>query len=121
MNTFGHSLRVSIFGESHGNTIGVLIDGCPAGLKIKENEFNTDLSRRRSGKMGTTPRKEPDKPEILSGIHKSYTTGAPITILFKNENTLSEESPARAMQTLQRTKNTGDTTIPVEVDLFPVD
>jgi len=91
MNTFGHSLRVSIFGESHGNTIGVLIDGCPAGLKIKENEFNTDLSRRRSGKMGTTPRKEPDKPEILSGIHKSYTTGAPITILFKNENTLSKD------------------------------
>lgn len=91
MNTFGHSLRVSIFGESHGNTIGVLIDGCPAGLKIKENEFNTDLSRRRSGKMGTTPRKEPDKPEILSGIHKSYTTGAPITILFKNENTQSKD------------------------------
>ena len=65
MNTFGHSLKLSIFGESHGSTVGVTIDGCPAGLKIDHNEFNTDLARRKSGKIGTTPRKELDQPEIM--------------------------------------------------------
>src|SRR6056297_2001139 len=86
MNTFGHSLKLSIFGESHGSIIGITIDGCPAGLKIEEDEFNTDLARRKSGKMGTTPRNELDQPEIISGIYKTHTTGAPITIIFRNEN-----------------------------------
>jgi len=86
MNTFGQSLKLSIFGESHGPITGITIDGCPAGLKIDESEFNTDLARRKSGKIGTTPRKELDQPEIISGIYKSYTTGAPITIIFKNKD-----------------------------------
>jgi chorismate synthase len=91
MNTFGHTLKLSIFGESHGPVIGITIDGCPAGLKIENSEFNTDLSRRKSGKIGTTPRKELDQPEIVSGVYKSYSTGAPITILFKNKNVKSKD------------------------------
>ncbi|MGM0498104.1 MAG: chorismate synthase [Bacteroidota bacterium] len=91
MNTFGHSLKLSIFGESHGHTIGITLDGCPAGLKIEKDEFNTDLARRKSGKIGTTPRKELDRPEIISGIYKSYTTGAPITFIFRNKDTKSKD------------------------------
>jgi len=86
MNTFGSLLRMSIFGESHGDLVGVTIDGCPAGIKIEMDEFNTDLSRRKSGKIGTTPRKELDRPEFVSGLYKEHSTGAPITILFHNQN-----------------------------------
>ena len=94
MNTFGHTLKLSIFGESHGQVIGITLDGCPAGLKIDNDEFNTDLARRKSGKIGTTPRKELDQPEFISGIYKSYTTGAPITMIFRNKNTKSEDYEA---------------------------
>lgn len=91
MNTFGQVLKLSIFGESHGSLVGITIDGCPAGIKIDINEFNTDLARRKSGKIGTTPRKELDQPEIVSGIFKDYTTGAPITLLFRNQNVRSKD------------------------------
>jgi chorismate synthase len=91
MNVFGNALRISIFGESHGDLIGITIDGCPSGLMIKPDEFNTDLSRRKSGKIGTTPRKELDQPEFVSGIYQERTTGAPITILFRNQNTKSKD------------------------------
>ena len=91
MNTIGTVLKLSIFGESHGKLVGVTIDGCPAGIKINTNEFSTDLSRRRSGKIGTTQRKELDQPEFVSGIFKGHTTGAPITILFRNENIKSSD------------------------------
>jgi len=86
MNSFGNLLRISIFGESHGELTGIAIDGCPAGIRVEPEEFNTDLARRKSGKIGTTPRKELDQPEIVSGFYKEHTTGAPITILFRNEN-----------------------------------
>jgi len=91
MNVFGKIFRISIFGESHGNLIGITLDGCPAGIDINPEEFNTDLSRRKSGKIGTTPRKELDHPEFVSGIYQNRTTGAPITILFKNQNTQSKD------------------------------
>ncbi|MBS3768743.1 MAG: chorismate synthase [Bacteroidales bacterium] len=91
MNVFGKIFRISIFGESHGNLIGITLDGCPAGININPEEFNTDLSRRKSGKIGTTPRKELDHPEFVSGIYQERTTGAPITILFKNQNTQSKD------------------------------
>ncbi|MFP4622233.1 MAG: chorismate synthase [Bacteroidales bacterium] len=91
MNVFGKIFRISIFGESHGNLIGITLDGCPAGININPEEFNTDLSRRKSGKIGTTPRKELDHPEFVSGIYQNKTTGAPITILFKNQNTQSKD------------------------------
>jgi chorismate synthase len=91
MNTFGTIFRISIYGESHGNQVGVLIDGCPAGLSISEDEFLEDLLRRKSGAKGTTPRIEDDKPIIVSGVFNGRTTGAPILISFENKNTKSED------------------------------
>ncbi|MEE4196244.1 MAG: chorismate synthase [Bacteroidales bacterium] len=89
MNTFGHTFRVSIYGESHGKQVGVLIDGCPAGLAISGDDFFQDLSRRKSGAKGTTPRTEEDTPEIVSGVFNGKTTGAPLLIAFENKNTKS--------------------------------
>jgi chorismate synthase len=89
MNTFGRKFRVSIFGESHGVAVGVCIDGCPAGVALQQQDFMTDLQRRKSGARGTTLRVESDTPEILSGVFEGKTTGAPITIIFRNENTRS--------------------------------
>ncbi|MFP4024633.1 MAG: chorismate synthase [Thiohalospira sp.] len=91
MNTFGNIFRVNIYGESHGNQVGILIDGCPAGLPITEDDFTNDLLRRKSGAKGTTPRIEDDKPELLSGVFNGKTTGAPILIAFQNKNTKSED------------------------------
>jgi chorismate synthase len=92
MNTFGHLFRVHIFGESHGACVGITIDGCPAGLPIQESDFIEDTERRKGGvQKGTTPRKEDDLPIFKSGIFKGFTTGAPITILFENNNTRSED------------------------------
>lgn len=86
MNTFGKNFRVSVFGESHGTGIGAVIDGVPAGIDIAAEDFMEDLSRRKSGAKGTTPRREDDVPEILSGIMAGYTTGAPLAVLFRNGN-----------------------------------
>nr|NQU89270.1 chorismate synthase [Bacteroidota bacterium] len=86
MNTFGRIFRISLFGESHGKAIGVIIDGCPAGLPISPDDFLPDLKRRKSGARGTTPRTEPDLPNLVSGIFDGKTTGAPMTILFENTN-----------------------------------
>jgi len=94
MNTFGNIFRISIFGESHGSHVGVTIDHCPSGLQVRFNDFITELSRRRSGSKGTTPRKEADIPRIISGIFNDYTTGAPITIIFENTNTRSRDYAA---------------------------
>ena len=91
MNSFGRFFRVTIFGESHGKMLGVTIDGCPAGIPMKEEDFLPDLKRRKSGGKGTTPRKEPDLPNIASGVFKGYTTGAPITIYYHNRNTISKD------------------------------
>jgi len=86
MNTYGRVFRVSLFGESHGAAIGAVIDGCPPGIDIIPDDFLNDLDRRRSGRPGTTPRKEADLPEILSGVYNGKTTGAPITIVSRNVN-----------------------------------
>ena len=94
MNSFGRLFRVSIFGESHGAGVGIVIDGCPAGIPLTEEDFESDLSRRKSGAKGTTPRKEPDLPTIVSGVYKNYTTGAPLTIMFANTNTRSRDYEA---------------------------
>lgn len=91
MNTFGRKFRVSIFGESHGEAIGVVLDGVPAGLELSEADFEKDIDRRRSGVKGTTPRKESDKPVILSGIYEGHTTGAPFAVIFRNGNTRSSD------------------------------
>ncbi len=89
MNSFGRLYRVSIFGESHGECVGVVIDGCPPGISLPVEDFSADLERRKGGTKGTTPRKEDDVPEIVSGVFNNKTTGTPITILFKNSNTRS--------------------------------
>lgn len=90
MNSFGRLFRVSIFGESHGPSVGITIDGCPAGLSLAEEDFTTDLERRKGGtQKGTTPRKEDDRPIFITGVFNNKTTGAPLTILFENKNTRS--------------------------------
>lgn len=90
MNSFGRLFSVTIFGESHGPSVGISIDGCPAGLPLSEEDFFVDLERRKGGmQKGTTPRKEDDKPIFVSGLFNGKTTGAPLTILFENNNTRS--------------------------------
>ncbi|MDR0582195.1 MAG: chorismate synthase [Prevotellaceae bacterium] len=84
MNTFGQFFRISIFGESHGALVGVLVDGCPAGVALAAGDFTHDLQRRQSGAKGTTARREADIPHIAGGVHNGYTTGAPIAVLFDN-------------------------------------
>ena len=91
MNSFGRKFRVSIFGESHGELIGVVLDGVPAGLELSEQDFEQDILRRKSGAKGTTPRIEDDAPQIVSGVFEGHTTGAPLTVVFKNKNTKSTD------------------------------
>jgi chorismate synthase len=90
MNSFGRLFRMTIFGESHGTSVGLILDGCPAGLSIKPEDFELDIERRKGGRQkGTTPRQESDLPIFKSGIFNDRSTGAPITILFENNNTRS--------------------------------
>jgi len=91
MNSFGRIFRVSIFGESHGTSVGCKIDGCPPGMPLTHGDFFVDIERRKPGAKGTTPRKEDDIPEIISGVFNDKTTGTPITILFRNTNTRSSD------------------------------
>lgn len=92
MNSFGRIFRVHIFGESHGESVGIVIDGCPAGLTLSADDLLPDLERRKGGKQkGTTPRQEADFPFFKSGLFNGKTTGAPITIIFDNSNTRSSD------------------------------
>ena len=92
MNSFGRIFKVHIFGESHGESVGLLIDGCPAGLSLTAEDFITDIERRKGGQQkGTTPRKEDDIPLFKSGVFNNKTTGAPIAIFFENKNTRSAD------------------------------
>jgi chorismate synthase len=92
MNSFGRIFRVHIFGESHGECVGITIDGCPAGLPLTADDLLPDLERRKGGKQkGATPRQEEDYPIFKSGVFEGKTTGFPITILFENKNTRSED------------------------------
>ena len=91
-NTFGHLFRVTTFGESHGGGVGVIIDGCPPRLSISPEEIQWELDRRRPGQSKiTTPRKEADKCEILSGVFEGKTLGTPISILVRNKDTRSQD------------------------------
>lgn len=91
MNSFGTVFRVSLFGESHGPAIGVVVDGCPPGIALTPDDFMADLKRRQSGSKGTTKRQEPDLPEILSGVLDGVTTGAPITLMTRNSDKISSD------------------------------
>ena len=91
-NSFGQLFRITTFGESHGKAIGVVIDGCPAGLKLDLSHIQTDLNRRKPGQSNlVTQRKEPDEFEILSGEMEGVTTGTPICILVWNKNQKSKD------------------------------
>jgi len=91
MNSFGVVFRVTLFGESHGPAIGVVVDGCPPGIPVRSDDFMTDLRRRQSGSLGTTKRQEPDLPEILSGVFEGVTTGAPVTLITRNSDKISAD------------------------------
>ncbi len=91
-NTFGHLFRITTFGESHGGGVGVVIDGCPPQLEISEAEIQVDLDRRRPGQSKiTTPRKESDTCEILSGVFEGRTLGTSIAILVRNKDARSQD------------------------------
>lgn len=86
-NSFGNLFRITTWGESHGEAVGVVIDGCPPGVELSEEEIQKELERRRPDQgTGTSPRKERDKIEILSGLFKGKTTGTPISLLVRNED-----------------------------------
>jgi chorismate synthase len=102
MNSFGKLFRISIFGESHGPYVGVVIDGCPAGLTLGADDFTDDMKRRKGGRAGTTARKEADSPTIASGLFNGRTTGAPILVLFENRDVDSSD-----YETLRRTPRPG--------------
>ena len=90
MNQFGKLFQVTIFGESHGESVGVVIDGVTAGIPLTVEDFIKDTERRKGGKQkGTTPRQEEDLPLFKSGVFNGMTTGAPLTLLFENKNTRS--------------------------------
>lgn len=91
MNTFGTRLRLSIWGESHGAAIGIVIDGLPAGIPLSQSDLADDIARRKGSTPYSTSRTESDTPELLSGIYNGHTTGAPLSILFRNENQQSSD------------------------------
>lgn len=91
-NSFGKAFAISTFGESHGKAIGVIIDGCPAGLEIDEHFIQTELSRRRPGQSAiVTQRKESDEAQILSGVFEGKATGTPIMLLINNKDARSKD------------------------------
>jgi chorismate synthase len=91
-NSFGTLFRITTWGESHGEAIGVTIDGCPAGLDLKPEEIQKEVDRRRVGQSAiVSQRKEPDRVEILSGVFEGKTTGAPISILIRNVDARSKD------------------------------
>jgi chorismate synthase len=91
-NSFGHTFRVTSFGESHGSALGAVVDGCPPGLELSEADLQRDLDRRRPGQSRyTTQRREPDQVRILSGVFEGVTTGAPIGLLIENADQKSKD------------------------------
>lgn len=98
-NTFGHLFRLTTFGESHGGGVGVVIDGCPPRLEISAEEIQFELDRRRPGQSKiTTPRKEADQCEILSGVFEGKTLGTPISILVRNKDARSQDYDEMAVK-----------------------
>lgn len=91
-NSFGSLFRITTFGESHGAALGVVIDGCPAGISLSVDDFLPELARRRPGQSAvTTARSESDTPTILSGVFEGITTGMPIAVTVANVNQVSKD------------------------------
>lgn len=91
MNHIGRLFQINIYGESHGKGVGILLDGVKPGIPLTEEDFLLDLSRRKAGGLGTTPRVEADTIHIVSGVFNGYTTGAPVLLAFENTNTKSKD------------------------------
>lgn len=92
MNSYGHHFRITTFGESHGPAIGVIVDGCPAGLEIDEKFIQSELDRRRPGQSRiTTQRQEEDRVRILSGVFEGLSTGTPIALIIENTDQRSKD------------------------------
>ena len=90
-STFGNKLKISLFGESHGPAVGIVMDGLPSGFVINLDELQEFMDRRSPGKSNTSQRKEGDRPEILSGVYNGYTCGTPLAIVIRNEDVRSED------------------------------
>ena len=91
-STFGYIFIIATWGESHGKGVGVVVDGCPAGLSLCEEDIQKFLNRRKPGQSKfTTPRKEDDSVEILSGVFEGKTTGTPISLVVYNKNQQSKD------------------------------
>jgi len=90
-NSFGKLFKITSFGESHGKCIGIVVDGCPSGLALSQDDIQREVDKRKPGAVGTTKRIEEDKVEIFSGVFNDITTGAPICLLLRNENINSSE------------------------------
>ncbi|NDA93809.1 MAG: chorismate synthase, partial [Betaproteobacteria bacterium] len=96
-NSIGHLFIVTTFGESHGPAIGCIIDGCPPGLALSEEDIQPDLDRRRPGtSRHVTQRQEPDQVQILSGVYEGRSTGTPIALLIQNQDARSKDYSAIA-------------------------
>lgn len=91
MNSFGRLFRLSVFGESHGELVGVLLDGVPPGIQLKPDDFLMDIERRKPGGKGTTSRSEEDTAILKTGVFNGYTTGAPLLIEFNNKDVISDD------------------------------
>lgn len=91
MNTFGQTLKMTLFGESHGNMMGIVIDGIMPGLQIDFSLLDEQLTKRRPKSLYSTSRSEPDTYEVVSGVYNGFTTGAPVTFLIHNQNTISKD------------------------------
>ena len=112
-SSFGTIFKITTWGESHGKGLGVVVDGCPAGLPLDENDIQKFLNRRKPGQSKfTTPRKEDDAVEILSGVFEGKTTGTPISLVVYNQNQKSKDYSeiasyyVRDMRTILSTRNT---------------
>lgn len=99
-STLGNIFKITTWGESHGKALGVVIDGCPAGLMLNENDIQLYLNRRKPGQsLISTPRKESDQVEILSGVFEGKTTGTPISLLVPNTSQKSSDYSEIALTT----------------------
>ena len=96
-STFGNQFKIMTWGESHGAGVGVVIDGCPAGIPLAESDIQVMLNKRKPGQSKyTTPRKEDDEVEILSGIFEGKTTGTPISMVVRNKTQRSADYSERS-------------------------
>lgn len=125
-STYGEHLKLSLFGQSHGAAIGMTLDGIPAGLPVDLEQLQQFLQRRAPGQNDfSTPRREEDRPEFLSGLLDGYTCGAPIAAIIRNNNTRSgdysnlKDCPGRGTRTTPPRSNMAVTRTAPAAAIFP--